>query len=115
MTPHFRPGHAARGGVCAALLAEKGFNIDEHALKADKGFVNVFSSGFNLDLCVEGLRQQFELFSNAYKLYPCGIIILSTLDACLVIRQQSGREKKAVGATLRVHPLALSLTGFGRH
>lgn len=111
MTAHFRPGHAARSGVWAALLAAKGFTGDDHALEAEKGFVDVFSSNANLDRAVDGLGRQFELLANAYKPYPCGIVIHPTLDACLEIRKQCSPGAKPASAMLRVHPLALSLTG----
>lgn len=110
MTAHFRPGHAARCGVWAALLAAKGFAGDDHSLEADKGFVDVFASPqASLERAVEGLGQQHELLTNAYKPYPCGIVIHPTLDACLEVRQQcDGRFERVV---LRVHPLAISLCG----
>ena len=49
--------------------------------------------------------------ANAYKPYPCGIVINPTLDACLDLRSQSGPDAKPVDVTLRVHPLAISMTG----
>ena len=111
MTAHFRPGHAARSGVWAAMLASKGFTGDDCSLEADKGFFDVFSSNANLDRAVDGLGTQHELLSNAYKPYPCGIVIHPTLDACLEIWQQCSSDAKPRSVTLRVHPLALALTG----
>jgi len=110
MTAHFRPGHAARCGVWGAMLAANGFDSDEYALEADNGFVDVYASSANIDLAVDGLGQHFEMLSNAYKPYPCGIVIHPTLDACLEIRQQC-RPADLAQVTLRVHPLALKLTG----
>ena len=111
MTAHFRPGHAARGGVWAAMLAAKGFTGDEHALEAPMGFFDVHAPGAQLDRALDGIGQQFELLSNAYKPYPCGIVIHPTLDACLDICSQAGPDAQAVAVTLRVHPLAISMTG----
>ncbi|WP_454739329.1 MmgE/PrpD family protein [Cupriavidus necator] len=111
MTAHFRPGHAARCGVWAAMLAAKGFTGDDYSLEADKGFFDVFSAQADLARAVDGLGQHFELLSNTYKPYPCGIVIHPTLDACLEIRQACNADAKVAQATLRVHPLALSLTG----
>jgi 2-methylcitrate dehydratase PrpD len=111
MTAHFRPGHATRAGVVAALLAKKGFSSDEHALEADKGFFDVYSSGADLGRIVEDLGDRFESLQNAYKPYPCGIVIHPALDACLDIRSQCGLEERPVEVSLQVHPLALSLTG----
>lgn len=111
MTAHFRPGHAARSGVWAAHLASKGFTGDDQALEADKGFFDVFASNANLDLAADGLGERFELLSNAYKPYPCGIVIHATLDACLEIWHQADRAAKPASVKLRVNPLALKLTG----
>lgn len=112
MTAHFRPGHAARAGVMAALLAARGFTSDDSALEADMGFADVFSEGADLDKAVAGLGQHFELLSNAYKPYPCGIVIHPTLDACLEIRGYLAADDRPERVTLRVHPLALSMTGI---
>lgn len=111
MTAHFRPGHAARCGVWGAMLAANGFDSDEYALEADNGFVDVYASSANVDLAVDGLGQHFEMLSNAYKPYPCGIVIHPTLDACLEVRQQFGPKAELAQVTLKVHPLALKLTG----
>jgi 2-methylcitrate dehydratase PrpD len=111
MTAHYRPGHAARGGVSAALLAAKGFTGDDHALEATMGFFDVYARGARLERALDGIGSHFELMANAYKPYPCGIVIHPALDACLDIRKQSGPDAQPVDVTLRVHPLALSMTG----
>jgi len=111
MTAHFRPGHAARSAVWAALLAARGFTGDDFSLEAEKGFVDVFTSNADLDVAVAGLGSDYELLRNTYKPYPCGIVIHPTLDACLDIHRQAGPGARADKVTLRVHPLALSLTG----
>ena len=111
MTAHFRPGHATRAGVVAALLAAKGFDCTSDALEAPNGFLDVYSSGGDWGQATHKLGEVFELLSNAYKPYPCGIVIHPTIDACLDIR---GRIESAAGiaaVTLRVHPAALALTG----
>ncbi len=112
MTAHFRPGHAARSGVWAALLAAKGFAGNEVSLEADKGFLDVYTQGADLGHAVDGLGDRHELLNNAYKPYPCGIVIHPTIDACLDLHGQFGEGVAPVRATLRVHPLALALCGI---
>lgn len=112
MTAHFRPGHAARSGVWAALLAAKGFAGNEVALEADKGFFDVYSMNADLALAVDGLGEHHELLNNAYKPYPCGIVIHPVIDACLDLHAKFGEGDAPLCATLRVHPLALSLCGI---
>ncbi len=112
MTAHFRPGHAARSGVWAALLAEKGFTGHECAMEASMGFFDVFSSGADQSLAVNELGVHHEMLQNAYKPYPCGIVIHPTLDACLELQAQYGAGVVPQHVTLRVNPRALALCGI---
>jgi 2-methylcitrate dehydratase PrpD len=117
MTSHFRPGHAARCGVWAAQLAAKGFTCTEASIEAPFGFASVFSTNAQFSEVTEDLGERFVLLSNAYKPYPCGIVIHPTIDACLEAREALGSDAWVSGETrlievgLQVHPLALSLTG----
>jgi 2-methylcitrate dehydratase PrpD len=110
MAAAFVPAHAARTGYSAALLASKGFTCSDAALEAPKGFIDVFANAADPRHAVEGLGQRFELLSNAYKPYPCGIVIHPALDACLEIAASLEPGIEPVHIKLRVHPLALSLT-----
>lgn len=112
MTAHFRPGHAARSGVWAALLAAQDFSGNEVALEADKGFFDVYSTHANQALAVDGLGDSHELLNNAYKPYPCGIVIHPTIDACLDLHVHLRNEGVPIRVTIYVHPLALSLCGI---
>lgn len=112
MTAHFRPGHAARSGVWAAMLASQGFAGNEVSLEADKGFFDVYAVGADLAQTVAGLGEHHEMLNNAYKPYPCGIVIHPTIDACLDLHGQFGGSVVPLRATVRVHPLALSLCGI---
>jgi 2-methylcitrate dehydratase PrpD len=105
------PALAARSGVHAVMLAAKGFTCSDHVLEGDKGFVEIFSSGADINQATEGLGDRFELLSNAYKPYPCGIVVHPVIDACLEIVEQMTNAASPAMVTLKVHPLALSLTG----
>ncbi len=61
---------------------------------------------------MDGLGEKHELLNNAYKPYTCGILIHPSIDACLEIHAQLGDPQRLSQATLRVHPLALSLCGI---
>ena len=104
------PGLGARNGVAAALLAAKGFTCSEHALEAGNGFIEIFASGGNLDRADDGLGRHFELLANAYKPYPCGIVIHPTIDACLEISERLEPDAAIADVAAKVHPLALTLT-----
>ena len=105
------PAHAARSGVSGAMLASKGFDCTDNVLEAPKGFVDVFGSGGDLDRAVDGLGQHFELFANAYKPYPSGIVVQAAIDACLDIAGQLPADAALASVTLKVHPMALELCG----
>ncbi len=110
MAGAFVPAHAARCGMSAALLASKGFTCSEATLEGGKGFVDVFSDGANLDQAVQGFGQHFEILANAYKPYPCGIVIHPAIDACLELVDQLAQAAIISSVRLQVHPLTLSLT-----
>jgi 2-methylcitrate dehydratase PrpD len=111
MASGFVPAQAARSGVSAALLAAKGFDCSDQVLEGPKGFLDVFSTGADLDRAADGLGERFETLSNAYKPYPCGIVIHPAIDACLEIAEQLPSDGKITQVRLKVHPLALTLTG----
>jgi 2-methylcitrate dehydratase PrpD len=109
MAAWFVPAHAARTGFSAALMASKGFTCSDAALEAPNGFVDIFSSGADLDRAVDGLGRHFELQANAYKPYPCGIVVHPVVDACLQLAGQLEPGDIPASIVLRVHPLALAL------
>ncbi len=104
------PAFGARDAVSAAMLAARGMTCPENILESEKGFVNIFTSGANLGLAVEGWGEHFELMLNAYKPYPCGIVIHAALDACLEIAEQLPEDAQFQSVKLTVHPLTISLT-----
>jgi len=111
MAAFFVPAHAARSGVWGAMLARKGFTSTDHVLEGAKGLIDIFAGKADLGLAVEGLGQHFELQANAYKPYPSGIVAQPVIDACLDIAQQIPGGAALASVKLRVHPLAMDLTG----
>lgn len=114
MTAHFRPGHAARCGVVAALLAEQGFDCTDDALEARGGFIDVFAPGSAPETALDGLGTRHAMLENRYKPYPCGIVIHPVIDACLEIREQMTPQAAIARVRLSVNPVVLSLTGKRR-
>jgi 2-methylcitrate dehydratase PrpD len=105
------PAHAARSGVSAAMLASKGLTGTDDVLERPKGFVDVYGRGGDLDRAVDGLGERFELFANAYKPYPSGIVVQAAIDACLDIAHRLPDRAELATVALTVHPLALDLCG----
>ncbi|MDE8652434.1 MmgE/PrpD family protein [Novosphingobium album (ex Liu et al. 2023)] len=111
MTGHFRPGHAARTGVWAALLADKGFDCTDDALEARGGLLDIFAKGADTDFFLSDLGARHEMLRNRYKPYPCGIVIHPVIDACLDIYQQLPAAGEIRHVRLKVNPAVLALTG----
>jgi 2-methylcitrate dehydratase PrpD len=112
MGKSFNLGHAARCGLLAALMAERNFTSSERALEAPRGFAHVLGHEANLDELTRGLGDTWELAANAYKPYPCGIVLHAAIDACLDLRAQPGFAVGDIaGVAVRMNPLALELTG----
>ncbi len=86
MTKPFHAGNAARSGVVAAQLAQKGFTADANIIEAPLGFGHLFQGdeppdwgkvaplGENFDIAAEGVAfEGIEGGGIAFKLYPsCG-------------------------------------------
>jgi 2-methylcitrate dehydratase PrpD len=116
MTKSWNMANAARNGLMAALLAEKGFTSTEQALEGERGFTRVFAQRRDLDEIVRGLGETWELAQNTYKPYPCGIVGHPVIDACLEVRKEA-RDKACAApdglesVELRVHPLVRLMMG----
>ena len=113
MCKSFVHGRAAQNGMLAALLAEQGFTSSPRAIEAPRGFAQVLASVSDLDAVTEGLGEHFEILLNTYKPYACGVVCHPVIDGCIKLRDRRGVELAAIARVdLRVHPLALELTGI---
>jgi 2-methylcitrate dehydratase PrpD len=113
MCKSFVHGRAAQNGMLAAFLAQQGFTSSERAIEAPRGFASVLAPGSRLEEITEGLGERFEIMSNTYKPYACGVVAHPVIDGCLRLRDAHRLEPQAIAAVrLRVHPLALKLTGI---
>ncbi|MBI3067826.1 MAG: MmgE/PrpD family protein, partial [Betaproteobacteria bacterium] len=112
MCKPYHPGNAARNGLAAALLAQKGFTSSERAIEAPRGFAHVLAAERNLDAITKGLGETFELASNSYKPFACGVVIHPIIDGCIRLRNEHNPAAELIESiALRVHPLVLELTG----
>jgi len=112
MCKSLHPGRAAQNGLGAAFLARSGFTSSERALEASRGFAHVLASECDLSLVLDQLGERFELLSNTYKPFACGLVIHPVIDGCLRLRAQhdlKGPEIEAIH--LSINPLVLELTG----
>ena len=113
MTMHLLPAHAASLGVQAALLEQNGFTGPRNSLEGRNGFLQLFSDQAHISYLTDGLGEQFELLSNTFKAYPCGIVIHAVIDACLQLRSQPQHKltlDNIVAVELNVPSVTTALT-----
>ena len=79
-------GGAARNGLFAAFMAERGYIAAPLAIEGPRGWARVTGGEPNLAELTAGLGESWEISSNAYKPYPCGIVLHSVIDGCLELR-----------------------------
>jgi 2-methylcitrate dehydratase PrpD len=99
-------GNAAKNGLAAALFAEAGFTAAEHAIEGRYGFAPVTSESVNLAQITDRLGESWEILANAYKPYPCGVVLFPVIDACLELRARHMPVPQRIGQiVVRGHPL----------
>ncbi|MCA3071127.1 MAG: MmgE/PrpD family protein [Rhodocyclaceae bacterium] len=87
-TRMFNMGHAARNGFMAAWYASKGITSSACALEAPRGFGNAFTTRCDWSALTDTLGLTWELAANAFKPYPCGIVVHPVIDGCLLLRER---------------------------
>jgi 2-methylcitrate dehydratase PrpD len=110
MAKAFHPGRSAQNGYGAALLAQAGFTAGQYAIEAPRGFAAVQSARYDLSKVTAALGTDFNLRRNAYKPFPCGIVIHPTIDGCIQLHDEYRPPPEAIKTVrLRVAPLVLDL------
>jgi 2-methylcitrate dehydratase PrpD len=91
MVKPFHAANAARNGVEATLLAEKGFTADAAIIEAPRGFCDTFFGPGTCDYAkmIEGLGQPYFLESPGLglKLHPCSAPQFLAADAALHLKR----------------------------
>ena len=102
-------GAAARNGLAAALLAERKFTASEHGIEAPRGFAHVLGEKPRLSAITGGLGETWELSQNAYKPYPCGVVLHPVIDGCIELAQRHAIAPRDIERiALTVNPLAIA-------
>lgn len=105
MTKPYHPGHAARCGIIAALLAARGFSADDDAIGAEMGFIDLFTPDHDArPERVTGWGAPWEILSPgiSVKKYPCCFQTHCALDAVLALRSAHGLTPETV-ESVEVH------------
>lgn len=93
-------GNAARNGLAAALFAEAGFTAAERAIEGRYGFAPVTSDSVDLGAITDGLGERWEILANAYKPYPCGVVLFPVIDACLELRARHAPAAERIASVV---------------
>jgi len=110
MAKFLHAGFAAKNGYTSALLADAGFTAGEHGIEGPRGFAAVQALKYDLSKITLGLGKEFQIRDNAYKPYPCGVVIHPTIDGCIEIYREFKPAPESIRAVrLRVAPLVLDL------
>jgi 2-methylcitrate dehydratase PrpD len=100
-------GNAAKNGLAAALFAEAGFTGAEQPIEGRYGFAPVTSDSISYDAITGKLGESWEILANAYKPYPCGVVLFPVIDACLELRRHLPAAEQIAQVIVRGHPLML--------
>ncbi|MCC6534073.1 MAG: MmgE/PrpD family protein [Burkholderiales bacterium] len=106
----FTPGHAARCGVFAALLAGRGVTIADSMIEGVKGFAVTYGQNAQPDAAVAELGSRFEILALAYKPYPSGFVTHPVIDVCLdLARREQFDAADIERVEIAVNPLTVQL------
>jgi 2-methylcitrate dehydratase PrpD len=99
-------GNSARLGLAGALFAEAGFTGPDLPIEGRFGFAAANSETVNLAAITDGLGERWHMLDNAYKPYPCGVVLFPVLDACLdILAQHKPAAERIAAVEVRGHPL----------
>jgi len=110
-TKAFHPGKAAANGVLAALLAESGFSGSPEVFEAPRGFLRVLAPEQRPELITDGFGDRWELLSNTYKPYPCGIVNHPGIDCAIALAPRIEDVEAIREVVYECHPLVPELMG----
>jgi 2-methylcitrate dehydratase PrpD len=91
MTKPLHAGQAARNGMMAALLGQRGFTANPSALEGTNGYFKAFAGGLEVSFApFHDLGQKLDMVERGFKpkLYPCGGLGHTAIDATLELRPQ---------------------------
>jgi 2-methylcitrate dehydratase PrpD len=112
MGKSFQVGRAAENGLLAALLAQQGFTSSDVPLEGVDGYFAAASRHHDDAQLTEHLGEHYEIITNTYKPFPCGIVIHPAIDAAIQLNKEFHfRPDDIVSVAVRANPLILKLTG----
>jgi 2-methylcitrate dehydratase PrpD len=113
MCKSLHPGRAAQGGMTAALMASKNFTSANNAIEGERGWAHVTSTRFEPAVITGELGTRFELMSNMYKPFACGLVVHAAIDGCIQLRNEHQLQPQGIARIdLAVCPVVMELTAI---
>lgn len=110
MTKPLHPGKAAFDGIEAVLLAQRGIAGAPHAIEGELGLAALTSDHVDVEAILDGLGERWEILTNSFKPYSCGLVSHPIIDAAIELRKRIAPEE-IVRIDVTAHPLVLDLMG----
>jgi 2-methylcitrate dehydratase PrpD len=95
-TKRSHAGWAARSGMIAAQLAEKGFRGPTSIIEGRDGFLHAYSNGADPSKVLEGMSSGFEILRTSVKPYGCCRYMQPPIDAILKIVKENDFQPERV-------------------
>jgi 2-methylcitrate dehydratase PrpD len=112
MGKSFQVGRAAQNGLVSALLAKQGFTSSDVPLEGTDGYFAAASKAHDDVQLTGSLGKHYEISTNTYKPFPCGIVIHPAIDGAILLnKEQHLAAEQIESVAVRGNPLVLSLTG----
>lgn len=112
MSKPFNAGRAARDGVTAALLAERGFTGPTSILDAVKGFANATSAEPDLDEIVDALGHRYETTNTIFKRHACCGHTHGAIDAVIGLMNENDLDPRDITEiSVGTYPIAVDVVG----
>ncbi len=112
MGKSFQVGRAAENGLLSALLAQQGFTSSDVPLEGVDGYFAAASRHHDDAQLIDHLSEHYEITTNTYKPFPCGIVIHPAIDAAIQLNKEFHIKPEDVASiAVRANPLILQLTG----
>ena len=91
------PGLAAKAGITAALMAERGITGERNSLEGRGGIYNTYMGGdYDVNILTADLGKRFEGVNIGDKPYPCCGLTHSCIDATLALKSRYGIDAEQV-------------------
>lgn len=105
LTKRMQAGFAARGGVMAALMAQKGITGAINSLEGERGIYKVYHGGdYDPAPLTEQLGKRFEVADLSFKPYPCCRTLHPYIDAALaLVKEHNIRPEDVLEITIAVN------------